>query len=218
MIPENQRTHCSQTTTNEWRFCRNMEDRTKTSPTNADANLREGSVPCSIHPQPTNTADKGPSTQAAPMAGPAPKIDMPSSPSAQSDSNTDGSKTPRPSQHQTRPPQSVSVNDDTSSLSPALSTSAIWTSSENSPVRHAHSQKRPSPKGFKLSPTPPGAANENQDPSLDEMLVEAKRLQNFFAAMVADLDLDVGPDDFGLNELRHDRFGNGTVYRPDTGL
>lgn len=186
-------------------------------PANKNVNLRGELVPCSTCSRETNMADNG-LPQAAPMPRSAPTVVTLSSSSSplpsQSDSGTDGSKTPQPSQHQTLASHTVPVNDPTSSLSPTLSTTAIFTSTEASPVRRDRSRPRPFPKGFKLSPTSPGDRDESQSPSKDELLVEAKKLQKYFAAMVADLDCDYDADDYGLKEIRHNP--SGKVYRERT--
>lgn len=190
--------------------------KTMTPPANANVNLRGGRARCSTRSQATNMADSG-LPQTTPMSPSAPTVITLSSDSSlasQSDNGTDGSKTPRPSQHQTLASQTMSVDDETSTLSPTLSTSAIFTSTEASPVRRNRSHPTPSPRGFKLSPSSPGDRDENQSPSKDELLVEAKKLQRYFAAMVADLDRDYDADDYGLKELRHNPLGK--VYREKT--
>lgn len=214
MTLENQRIHCFGTMGSERGFCGEME--TKEMAANAGPNTSERGDGNIIHPQRSNNIPvREPSSQAAPIASSAPNRKTPSPypyPFSQNDNDTDSGKTTQPPHSQSRLSQTTTLNDQVTPNYPSSAASFLKTeSSPGCEAQLTHSRPRRCPKGYRLDRCSPGDLAENHSPSLAEVLVEAEKLQDYFAAMVADLDREDDPNDFGFKELRRQPLGEADV-------
>lgn len=203
MTLENQRTRCSVAMANERRLCREWE--MKEMAANEGDNVPPGRGDGIIHPQRINTPTRRPSSQATPTAGPASNPQSSRHSLPQKDNTAETGKTTQSPQSQPRHSQTTAPKE------PAIPMpTASFRAPGSSPVREAQSIPscpRRNSKGYRLSPSAPGDHAENQSPSLADVLVEAKKLQGHFAAMVADMGCEDDPDEFGLKELRRQPLG-----------
>ncbi|RJE21619.1 hypothetical protein PHISCL_06054 [Aspergillus sclerotialis] len=200
---ENQRTRDSGATASGRRFSREWE--IKEMAANEGDNIPPGRDDGILHPQRTHTPTTRPSSQVAPMEGSASNFQAYRYSFPKKDNTTDTGQTTQHPHSESRVPQTTALKDQAT----PMSTASFWTPGSPS-VREAQSTRsrpRRHSKGYRLSPSDPGDQAENHSPSLADVLVEAKKLQGYFAAMVADLGVEDDPDDFGLKELRRQPLG-----------